>query len=67
VLTCAVWFCAVQVFWAFWFDMVLFTMFQASMLQVAPAVFRLTPFFGLAGWLLAGGTKQDSSSTSSSS
>jgi hypothetical protein len=45
------------VFWAFWLDMVFFYTFQLTLLQAAPAVNRFVPYFGLAGWLMAGGTK----------
>jgi len=68
-MSCAV-LCAtvvLQVFWAFWFDMVLFYIFQLTLMQAAPAQFKFVPFFGLAGWLMAGGTEQDSSSSSGSS
>jgi hypothetical protein len=57
----------VQVFWAFWFDMVLFYIFQLTLMQSAPAQYRLVPYFGMVGWLLAGGTKEESNSSSSSS
>ncbi len=50
-------------FWAFWLDMVLFYAFQLTLLQAAPAAFRFVPFFGLAGWLLAGGTQPSASSS----
>lgn len=48
-----------QVFWAFWFDMVLFYTFQLTFLQAAPAQYKYVPFFGLAGWLMAGGTRPE--------
>jgi len=49
--------CLSQVFWAFWLDMVFFYTFQLAFLQAAPPVYRFLPFYGLAGWLIAGGTK----------
>jgi hypothetical protein len=51
--------CPVQVFWAFWFDMVLFYVFQLTLMQAAPAQYKYVPFFGMTGWLLAGGTKSE--------
>jgi hypothetical protein len=35
-----------------------------TLLQAAPAQYKYTPFFGMVGWLLAGGTKQSDSSSS---
>eukprot|EP00775_Hariotina_reticulata_P009058 gene9058-9229_t len=46
-----------RVFWAFWLDMVFFYTFQLTLLQAAAPVYRFVPYFGLAGWLMAGGTK----------
>jgi hypothetical protein len=48
-----------QVFWAFLLDMVLFYAWQLSYMEKAPAGFKYTPYFGLVGWLLTGGTKAD--------
>jgi hypothetical protein len=48
-----------QVFWAFMLDMVLFYIWQLSFLQAAPAQYKYLPYFGLAGWLIAGGTAAD--------
>jgi len=41
-----------RAFWAFVLDMVLYTVFQAVLLDNAPAAYRFTPFFGLAAWLV---------------
>lgn len=53
------WCVVVQVFWAFMLDLVMFYIWQLSFMQAAPAKFRYVPYFGLAGWLISGGTKQD--------
>jgi len=42
-----------RAFWAFVLDMLLYTVFQAVLLDNAPAAYRFTPFFGLAAWLIA--------------
>lgn len=55
-----------QVFWAFLVDMALFYTWQLAFLEAAPARFRLVPFFGLAGWLLNGGTQPEQGSSNSS-
>jgi hypothetical protein len=48
-----------QVFWAFMLDMGLFYIWQLSFLQAAPAQYKYLPYFGLAGWLIAGGTSPE--------
>ncbi|WIA22631.1 hypothetical protein OEZ86_009610 [Tetradesmus obliquus] len=48
-----------RVFWAFMLDMGLFYIWQLSFLQAAPAQYKYVPYFGLAGWLIAGGTAAD--------
>lgn len=39
--------------------------FLHTLLQAAPAQYKYVPYFGMVGWLLAGGTKQSDSSSSS--
>lgn len=45
-----------RVFWAFFLDMGLFYVWQLSFMRAAPA-YKWVPYFGLAAWLLAGGTR----------
>jgi hypothetical protein len=44
-----------RVFWAFWLDFALFSVWQASMLAGAPAGYRFLPFAGMAAWLIVRG------------
>jgi hypothetical protein len=46
-----------QVFWAFFLDAGLFTVWQALMLEGAAARYRFVPIAGLAMWLIEGGGK----------
>ena len=45
-----------RVFFAFVLDAVLYSVWQAVLMQEAPAKFRFVPFFGLAGYLLTSKT-----------
>ena len=44
-----------QVFWAFFLDCGLFSVWQAVMLSSAPAPYRFVPLLGLGAWLVKGG------------
>lgn len=50
--------------WAFTVDSGLYAVWQAWLLGAcrAPAVYRFVPFFGLAGWLMAGGPTEGTAS-----
>jgi hypothetical protein len=44
-----------RVFWAFFLDSALFSVWQATMLSGAEAAYRFVPVLGLAAWLIKGG------------
>jgi hypothetical protein len=44
-----------QVFWAFFLDCALFSVWQALMLEGAKPLYRFVPVLGLGAWLLQGG------------